>query len=188
MAGGIFNKYTGYHNRKTIRLQKYDYSQPGYYFITIIIHNRKQMLLGDIVNGETFLTEPGKITERCWLDIPMHFPNAKTDDYIIMPDHIHGIIRLIDHRGTACRAPMIEMVERFGKPTVGTIPTIVRSLKSAISKQIHYLLPGFKWQNNYYSHIIQDEKSLFYIRQYIRDNPLVWQNDSENHSRNVIGE
>ncbi|MFZ6037670.1 MAG: hypothetical protein ACOYU1_05445 [Bacteroidota bacterium] len=79
------------HNRHSIRLQGYDYAQPGVYFITIVAHDRK-CLFGEIVNGDMRMNECGEMAQQCWLEIPNHFPQTQLDEYIIMPDHIHGII------------------------------------------------------------------------------------------------
>lgn len=79
------------HHRRSIRLKGYDYSQPGAYFVTIVTHQR-QCLFGEIVNNEMILNDYGKIAAQCWNDIPKHFPNAILDEFVIMPNHIHGII------------------------------------------------------------------------------------------------
>jgi len=94
MSSGVYNKYTGYHNRRSIRLQGYDYSKPGYYFITICIHDMKQYLFGDIVDGIMVNNEFGEFAKRCWQEIPKHFPIVCLDEFVIMPNHIHGILRL----------------------------------------------------------------------------------------------
>lgn len=100
----------------------------------------------------------------------------------------HGAIVIHERcRGTARRAPTGTM-EQFGKPTVGTIPTIIRSFKSAVSKRIHEKNPEFKWQRDYYEHVIRNETSLFLIRKYVHENPVRWKCDSENHIDREIDE
>ena len=98
-----------------------------------------------------------------------------------MPNHFHGILTIIgDGEGTARRAPTME---RFGKPTSGSLPTIVRAFKSAVTKRINELCgtPGASmWQRNCYEHVIRSETDLAEIREYIADNPLKWELDSEN--------
>jgi len=86
------------HHRKSIRLKGYDYSREGLYFITICTHNR-ECLFGEIVDGNMILNEAGKIADACWQDIPNHFPNAVLHEYIVMPNHVHGIIELVDGGG-----------------------------------------------------------------------------------------
>jgi putative transposase len=197
MSTGIYNNFTGYHNRKSIRLQEYDYSRHGYYFVTICIDNPKQQIFGNILNGKMNENEFGKIVRDEWNKTAIIRQYVKLDEFIIMPNHIHGIIQLNGCRGTACRAhdatetdpgtdmarraPTTEKIEQFGKPTVGTIPTIIRSFKSAASKNIHQNDKSFKWQRSYYEHVIRDAKSLYLIRKYIRENPLQWNIDCENH-------
>ena len=83
------------YHRRSIRLKGYDYSQPGWYFVTIVTHNR-EMLFGNVVNGRIILNKIGRIADQCWRDIPDHFPNVRLDEYIIMPNHIHGIIIIQD--------------------------------------------------------------------------------------------
>lgn len=81
------------HNRQSIRLKRYDYSQAGLYFITICCHNRI-CRFGSVENGEMVLNDAGKIAETCWFEIPQHFPNAILHEYVVMPNHIHGIVEL----------------------------------------------------------------------------------------------
>jgi putative transposase len=107
------------------------------------------------------------------------------DDWIIMPNHVHLMIIIDgDGRGTARRAPK---GEQFGKPTIGTIPTIIRSFKSAVTKRINELrgFPGIPlWQRNFYDHIIRNENSMYEICEYIRYNPMQWERDELNPFNN----
>ena len=170
------------HRRKSLRLSDYNYSQPGAYFVTICTFESRN-LLGEVHNREMFLNDAGRIVKRTWLEIPEHFLIADLDSFIVMPNHIHGILVLIDvGRGTACRAP----TERFGKPIPDSLPTIIRSFKAAATRRINILnnTPGATlWQRNYYEHIIRSEESLNRIRKYIDDNPLRWGEDPENSNR-----
>ena len=172
------------HHRRSIRLQGYDYSQVGLYFITICTFE-KQHLFGKITNGKMILNAFGNIAQNEWVKTTEIRQNIDMLEYIIMPNHMHGIILINDNddgRGTVHRAPTYRAptVERFGKPTSNTIPTIVRGYKSTVTKQINMLrqTPGAPvWQRNYYEHIIRDEKSYFEIAEYIRYNPLKWRDD-----------
>ena len=142
------------------------------------------------------LSESGKIVQSEWMHTPEIRPNIRLDMYVIMPNHIHGII-VITGRGTKHRAPTghISMTkqnttnyESFGKPTSNSIPTIVRSFKAVTTKQINQLrnTPGLAvWQRSYYEHIIRDENDLNQIRDYIQNNPLKWEIDSENPNSNM---
>jgi len=130
-----------------------------------------------------FLNDAGRIVERTWLEIPEHFLIADLDSFIVMPNHIHGILVLIDvGRGTACRAP----TERFGKPIPDSLPTIIRSFKAAATRRLNTFkkTPGATlWQRNYYEHIIRSEESLNRISKYVIENPLRWAEDPENSNR-----
>ena len=123
----------------------------------------------------------GQAIQEEWLRTVIIRPYVELDEYIVMPNHVHGIIMVKEHgRGTMHRAPTIE---RFGKPVSGSLPTIVRGFKSASTKRINRLrgTPGqHVWQRNYYEHIIRDERSLNRIRQYIFNNPQQWHVDRYN--------
>jgi putative transposase len=174
------------HHRRSILLRDYDYSRAGAYFVTICAFERK-CIFGEINNGEMRLNDLGTLAEDCWLAIPEHFPMTQMDAYVIMPNHMHGIVVIdddADHcKGTACRAPTME---QFGQPTPGSLPTIVRSFKSAVTRLFNEkdtLASQRLWQRNYYEHIIRDDESLNRIREYIATNPLHWEFDAENPNR-----
>jgi putative transposase len=170
--------------RHSIRLRNHDYSRMGVYFITICAYNR-ECLFREIANGKMRLNEYGTIIHEEWIKTGQIRRNIKLDEWIIMPNHVHFIIIIDgDGRGTARRAPT---GEQFGKPTIGTIPTIIRSFKSAVTKRINELrgLPGIPlWQRNYYDHIIRNEKSMNEIREYIKFNPIQWEKDELNPFNN----
>jgi len=90
------------HHRRSIRLKGYDYSQPGWYFVTIVIQNR-EMLLGDVVDGEMIFNVFGKTINYQWQKLPEHFKNIRPDEYQTMPNHFHGIIHIVGGRGDAFR-------------------------------------------------------------------------------------
>jgi REP element-mobilizing transposase RayT len=162
------------HHRRSIRLKKYDYAQAGAYFATICTHNR-ECLFCDVMDGKMILNDIGHVTEKCRHEIVDHFQRVKLDEFIIMPNHLHGILIIADCRGTACRAPTME---QFGQPVPGSIPTIIRSFKSAVTKHINqmYETPGVKlWQRNYYEHFLRNEYELNRIREYIVNNPMKWE-------------
>jgi putative transposase len=166
------------HNRRSIRLKGYDYAEPGAYFVTVCTRDRES-LFGHVVNGDMHLNEAGEVAQRCWEDIPAHFPFVELDAFVIMPNHVHGII-VVPGRGTACRAPTIE---QFAKPSVGTIPTVVRSYKSSVTRHVNLArgAPGTPvWQRNYYEHVVRSEPELNAIREYIQSNPARWDDDENN--------
>ena len=175
------------HHRRSVRLKEFNYSRHGAYFITICTQN-KDCLFGKIVEGKMVLNEYGSIVETEWTNTSKIRNNVKLDEFIVMPSHVHGIIIIMDDccEGTRQRAPTgynAPITESFGKPTHNSIPTIIRSFKSAVTKQINELRNTPKlslWQNNYYEHIIRNENELNQIRQYIIENPLKWDLDEEN--------
>lgn len=140
--------------RKSIRLSDYDYSQNGLYFITICTKNR-ECIFGKIKKHEIILSEIGQIVNNCWNDIPQHFSQASLHEFVIMPDHIHGIIE-INLVGANHYSPNDFTLANNDLPQRGTsqtIGSIVRGFKIGVTKQI-----GFSpWQRNYYEHIIQSE-------------------------------
>ena len=173
------------HHRRSIRLRGYDYSQSGWYFITLCTKNREH-LFGEVINGKTILNELGKIAEREWQRTEEIRKNTKIDQYVIMPNHLHGIIGIMEaevfSKGTMHRAPtdLAPTLECFGKPTTNSIPTIIRSYKATVTKKINSLLdtPGaFVWQRNYFERVIRNEPELIRIRSYIIENPAKWQDD-----------
>lgn len=168
---------TNIHHRRTIRLQGYDYSQAGAYFLTICTHHRER-LFGRVVDGEMRLNETGRIASEEWAKTAEIRNDIELDAWIVMPNHFHGIV-VITGRGTARRAPTghTPTMEKFGRPVAGSIPTIVRSFKSAVTKRVneHRQTPGaILWQRNYWEHIIRNETELNRIREYIRNNPMQW--------------
>jgi len=169
------------HHRRSIRLKGYDYTQLGAYFVTIVTRDRT-CLFGEIAEGAVRLNQMGHIVRECWLAIPDHFPHAMLDEFVVMPNHVHGIIVLNGTENVGARHA-VPLPEQFGKPIPGSIPTIIRSFKSAVTKRIndHRGTPGVPvWQRNYYEHIIRNEDDLEAIRRYIACNPLRWHLDREN--------
>jgi putative transposase len=161
------------HHRHSIRLKGFNYSDTGYYFVTICTHDR-ECLFGEIKNGEMIFNDYGKIIENVWYSLPKHH-NVKLDEFQIMPNHIHFILIIPLGRGIARNAPTFKNV------TTGSLPCIVRSFKSEITKQIHQL--GYNrrvWQRNYYEHIIRNEREYWEIKKYIKNNPKNWENDRNN--------
>lgn len=172
-------KYKGLYRISTARLKDWDYSQNGYYFVTICTKNRK-CYFGNIVNdvetqdlASLQLSKIGKIADQCWKNIPDHFPFVSIDEYIVMPNHIHGII-VINKTILRQNEPNI-----FG-PQSRNLGSIIRGYKIGVKKLIKGQKILFEWQSRYYDHIIRDEKSLLRIRKYIIDNPKNWDEDRNN--------
>jgi len=178
------------HHRSSIRLKEYDYSEAGAYFVTICIKGR-ECLFGNIVDGEMRVNNAGRVVRDVWHKIPEHFPHADIDEFVVMPNHFHGIIVIVGAQFIApfdCDA--INKNEKQGvmnhAPT--TIGAIVRAFKARCTHAINQIrnTPGHHvWQRNYYEHIIRSEEEIDRIRQYIIDNPVRWEYD-ENNPANII--
>jgi len=169
-------------SRESIRLKEYDYASAGYYFITICAC-LGAILFGKIKDKETELSAIGGIVKDEWLKTEAVRQNVKLDWFVVMPNHFHGIVIIEDSRCTALRVPT---EERFGQPVANSIPTIIRSFKSAVTRRARVIAgnPNLTvWQRNYYEHVIRNERTLNLIRQYILDNPVNWDLDRENMHR-----
>lgn len=186
------------HHRRSIRLKGYDYGQAGLYFITICTQNRV-CLFGDVENGEMILNHYGQIAYDEWLKTPQIRNDVELGDFVIMPNHIHVIIRLLcrgelhspdiqkphspdiqkPHGGGELHSPENSPPHSPPQSPSQTIGAIVRGYKSTVTKQFGLLgFDGKLWQRNYYEHIIRDERSYLKISAYIINNPVNWRNDS----------
>ena len=173
------------HHRRSIRLKEYDYSRSGAYFVTICAHKRKY-LFGNIVNDEMALSEYGKIVENVWYNLTGHYQNIKLDKFIVMPNHIHGIIILMDMDdvGAGFKPAPTDLTKYY------PLSEIVRAFKTFSARHVNELriTPGIPvWQRNYHEHIVRNENELNRIREYIMNNPLRWQFDRENSDRINVG-
>ena len=189
------------HKRRSIRLEGYDYSQPGAYFITVCVLNR-QPLLGAIVDDEMILNSAGKMVNQWWHKLKHNFGNIELDQSVVMPDHFHGIIQIHDrrgrpgnqegaHTGAPLRNPI--PIDRRGRPgneegahagaplqNVTPLHEIVQWFKTMTTNEYirnakengWVLFDGKLWQRNYYEHIIRDDESLREIREYIVGNAV----------------
>lgn len=156
------------HHRRSIRLKGFDYSQSAIYFITICIQDRK-CLLGSIEDNRMLLSDPGNLVSEQWIELPLRFPSVVIDEFVVMPNHFHGIICTTD--------------STLSKPSLSEI---VGSFKSIVT---HKYIDGVNnknwvpfnqrlWQRNYYERIVRNDLELQNIQQYIQNNPTNWQTDS----------
>lgn len=182
------------HHRRTIRLKDYDYSHAGAYFVTVCAW-KKECLFGEIVDREVRLNDYGQVVMSEWQATAMIRHEVKLDEFIIMPNHLHGIV-IINTNGPCVGAngcsPKIRRTEQMktGRSAESplrikqkSISSLIAGFKSAVTKSINVArsAPGAPvWQRNYYEHIIRNEKELHAIRQYIRYNPMKWDEDDEN--------
>ena len=187
------HKFRGKYRIPSTRLQTWDYSNDGAYFVTICTKNREYSF-GTIKNEKLTETQQSKICLQCWLDLPNHYHNCILDEFTIMPDHVHGII-FIDND-----LPTIPAVETGLKPVSTAVSTDKPVSITKISKQysLSEIIRGFKtftarkinehqntqgqpfWQSRFYDRIIRNENELNHIREYIINNPLQWETDKNN--------
>lgn len=169
--------------RQSARLKNYDYSKSGAYFVTITV-NEEGEIFGKIVKGKVRLNKAGKIVEKVWVNLPKQFTKVKLDEFVIMPNHFHGIIILENKKeGLMNQARTNEKNWTLMKNKKDTLGKIIRAFKAKAAKLIHE--DGFKefeWHRNYYDHIVRDKKDLMIIRKYIINNPLNWK--IEKHNKN----
>ncbi len=189
------------HHRKSIRLVGYDYSQAGLYFVTLVCQDRAQ-LFGDIKDGIMYLNEFGQIAADEWLHTQEVRDNVVLHEFVVMPNHIHGIIEILFPKessnivgafkspsqtiGAIIRGYKIATIKRIKEleskgelqfaPTAPTAPTFPTNPTREIIKSLAYKI----WQRNYYEHIIRDEKAYINISNYIIENPLNWEEDQLN--------
>jgi putative transposase len=188
------------HDRRSLRLQGYDYAQAGAYFVTVCTQDRA-CLLGNTMDEEVRLSDAGSMVQAVWDELSDHYPGAETDAFVVMPNHIHGIIVLVGS-GTVvgvgpCAYPDHNQTpKRIGQPR-GVAPTglslsdMVHRFKTLTTKRYADGVkecgwPPFRarlWQRNYYEHVIRNERELDKIREYIATNPLRWALDRENPQR-----
>lgn len=167
------------HHRRSIRLKGYDYSQVGAYFVSICTQGR-ECLFGGIVAGEMVLNDAGEIVAGEWLKTVEICNEIALDEWVVMPNHFHGILVITDPVRAIHESPLQMTVTQRRNMA---IPKLIGRFKMLSSKRINALrkTTGAKlWQRNYHEHIIRDEASLVRIRRYIRDNPVRWALDREN--------
>lgn len=171
------------HHRRSIRLKGYDYSLEGAYFVTIATFQQK-CLFGEVVNGGVRLNTYGLIAHEQWLRLQKRFPPSDLSIFIIMPNHIHGIIHIVrgageDFEHAPIRIPPQRPYDNF-QVTPGSLGAMVRAYKASVTYRINamrgYTNPPI-WQQNYYDHIIRNEKEYEQIRDYIVANPATWIDD-----------
>ncbi|MHC1707343.1 MAG: transposase [Bacteroidales bacterium] len=181
------------HHRQSIRLQAYDYSQPGSYFVTLCTYGR-EFLFGNIENGTMILNSFGQIARDALLKTPEIRQEIQLGEFVIMPNHVHGIVNIIEKTinhstvgayghtpvGANCNSPQQSNRHSPPRSPSKTLGAVVRGYKSSVTTQINILRKTPKqpvWQRNYYDHIIRDYSSYEKISDYIRNNPASWSND-----------
>jgi putative transposase len=182
------NKY----RNESFRLDGHDYSSGGEYFITICTQGAESYF-GNILGDKMFLSEPGQIANKLWYELPKHFSFVSLDEFVVMPNHVHGIVIIntkseLTGAGTlqtnvgTLHATSLQQQQRsvqnefmsYISPKPGSLATVIRSYKSVVSKIVHSIDPDFSWEPRYYDHIIRSGKELERIRKYIVNNPAKW--------------
>lgn len=173
-----------YPQRKSPRLHGYDYTQEGAYFVTICTYGREH-LFGDVVDGNMQLSEMGQLAHDLWMSISNHRTNVELDVFVVMPNHVHGIVLIFDqpqnHVGLRRASAVVSPVSTISRGAgSGTLGAIVGAYKSAVTRSINKTL-GLRapivWQESFHDHIIRNEHSLNSIRQYVDTNPACWAED-----------
>ncbi len=153
------------------RLEGYNYSQSNYYYVTICTDNRKEQF-GEIENNRMVFNCYGKIVNQQWQWLEKQYSYIKLDEYVLMPNHIHGVLIINNSIRTG---------HDLSLHKIKSLSSLIGAFKTTSSKLIHQKgLSDFTWQRSFHDHIIRNDKSLNNIREYIRNNPARWDNDEEN--------
>jgi REP element-mobilizing transposase RayT len=185
-------RFKGKYRVGSTRLQNWNYAANGWYFVTICTRYRTHFF-GEVITSQMQFSTIGEIAQQFWAEIPKHFNHTYyIDAYVIMPNHVHGII-IIDrpHQVNRDRPPNVETLQcnvstrrQFMSdisPPAGSLGAIVRSYKSAVSRWCHHNgFEDFTWQDRFYDRIIRADGSLNRIRKYIVNNPAKWELDRHN--------
>jgi REP element-mobilizing transposase RayT len=162
--------------KKQIRLQNYDYTQPGYYFVTICTEGRMEYF-GQIINGQMNKSEIGITAEKLWRQIPISYGFVSLDESIIMPNHLHGIVIINPHENNGVPWHAATGLQPLVKDS---LQSIINHYKGAVKKECNRSSLDFLWQSKFYDHVIRKDESLDKIRKYIQNNPLKWELDRNN--------
>lgn len=177
----IMKKYNNKYRIESVRLKNWDYRNNGAYFITINTGNRKHFF-GEIINSEMQLSPIGEYAQNFWMEIPKHFPFVELGNFVVMPNHTHGILIInntdsVMDKSLQCNDSTGNQYYSDISPKSGSISTIIRSYKSVVSKHARLLNPEFNWQPKFHDHIIRNSESFERIQNYIENNPSNWKED-----------
>ncbi len=187
-------KFKEKYRTDSVRLKNWDYSSDGAYFITICTQDREHFF-GNVVDGQMILSEIGQIADKFWKQIPDHFPFVILDEFMVMPNHMHGILFIDKNNDKNVETPKLGVSTGTIKNKnphhnpqwkSGCLGSTINQYKRICTIHIKTknLDPNFAWQPRFYDHIIRDEKSLNRIREYIQMNPKNWETD-RNNSENL---
>jgi putative transposase len=165
------------HHRRSIRLRGYDYSQPGAYFVTLCTQKRKR-LFGKILNGEMRLNDTGRMVVRHWEWLAEKYGHVLLDEYVVMPNHLHGIIVIIDGRAGVTQSGSEKPAFWEKRKPIGRLIGAFKTVSTSQINQSLATIGNQLWQRDFWEHIIRNEHELNLIRTYIRNNPAQWGQDS----------
>lgn len=176
------DKFRNKYRISSARLQNWDYSRNAAYFVTICTQGREHYF-GNIVDGEMQLSAIGEIADKYWMEIPQHFPFVKINAFVVMPNHVHGII-IIDRNDDIYGDPVQTPDSGVSTTTAaaqkwkpGTLGVIINQYKRACTINVRKINPVFAWQSRYHEHIIRNNESFKRICNYIISNPGNWEKD-----------
>jgi putative transposase len=197
------------HHRRSLRLPGYDYTQGGAYFITVVSQDRT-CLFGEVVDGVMCSNDAGRMVQTVWNELPAFYPGVDIDRFAVMPNHIHGIVVLVDRRAdddsvghpgesyagdsSIDYGHQRNMEQALGSTSIRlSLADVVQRFKMMTTKRYADGVRGSRWpayrgrlwQRNYYEHVIRDESSLTRVRRYVDENPLRWEYDGENPVRTI---
>lgn len=166
--------------RKQNRFPEWDYSEDGYYFITICTQDKKE-IFGKVVNDEMVLNEYGKIVQEQWDWLAEQYPYVRLDEFIVMPNHFHGIL-IIEKNIDGRDNPRIVPTNNAYNRRHNLLSKTMNAFKTTSSKRINRSQKEFvfHWQRSFYDHVIRNEESLYKIRSYIHYNAQKWDVDEIN--------
>ncbi len=193
----MLKKYKNKYRIESFRLKNWDYRNNGAYFITICTQNRKHFfgeIVFDSIDKKMNLSEIGIIAENFWLEITNHFPFVELGNFVVMPNHIHGILIVnnVNNESLNIESLNIESLQCNDStgildkknqyysdisPKSGSISTIIRSYKSVVTKNARKINTEFNWQSKFYDIIIKNSISFERIQTYIENNPSNWKED-----------
>ena len=176
-------------HRQSLRLKRYDYTTPGAYFVTVVVNTRECLLGAVTPNGNVCLTALGREAANAWASLPAHFENVRLDAWIVMPNHLHGLLMIKTGPDRARVGIQVHSMQLPGRPAgteSGSLGEIMQNYKSVSTRRINTLrgTAGARfWQRNYYEHIVRNADELNLIRDYIQANPARWAVDALNALR-----
>ncbi len=172
------NLYKNKYRTQSTRLASWDYRSNAAYFITMCSRN-KQPLFGSVIDGKMQLSSIGVLADVCWYEIKNHHHHVSLGEFVVMPNHVHGVLLLDNPVETLHATSLPTSDNRMSdiSPKKGSVSSIIRSYKSAVTRHAHRLGFEFAWQPRFYDHIIRNERSLTQIHDYILTNPQKWADD-----------